>query len=378
MSPKKILIVSGEPSGDLHAANLVKELKGLDPDLEFFGLGGTLSKDAGVDVIFDISALALVGAVEVVKNISTVNKAYRTVLDRIDSTKPDLAILVDYPGFNLKLARELKKRNIRIAYYISPQIWAWGMSRIKTIKECVSKMVVFFKFEDALYKRHGVDSVFVGHPLLDSVKVTLPKKETLKKYGLAEDKITIALLPGSRRLEVAGLLGIMVSSCKIIKWALERTQFIVAKHPDLPMEIYKNIMDNSRLDIRIADGDTHNILAASDFAIVASGTATLETAIIGTPFIIIYKANFFSYIIYKVVARIKFLGLVNIIAGRGIIPELLQYNAKPRLIAQTALTILSGPDKQNSMRKSLKDVAASLGSRGASARAAAAILSLLR
>ena len=195
---KKILIVSGEPSGDLHASNLVKDLKKIDPGLEFFGIGGTLSKEAGVDIVFDITKLALVGVVEVIRHISVVKQAHDAVISRIEAEKPDLAILVDYPGFNLRLAGDLAKRSIPVAYYISPQIWAWGLDRIHLIKKYIQKVVVFFKFEEDLYKSYGVESEFVGHPLLDTVRTTLSRDEVLKKYGLSDTKKTVALLPGSR------------------------------------------------------------------------------------------------------------------------------------------------------------------------------------
>ncbi len=374
---KSILIVAGEPSGDLHAANLVNNLKQLDPDLRFFGMGGSLLKRAGADISFDISKLALVGLVEVWKNIFTVGKVYKGLLKRIDSEKPDIAILVDYPGFNLRLAKELKKRSIPVIYYISPQVWAWGRDRVNIIKSCVKKMLVFFKFEEELYKACGIDAEFVGHPSVDTVKAGLPKDETFKVYGLSKGKRTIALLPGSRAIEVKRLLPTMAGAAGIINEKLGDTQFIIAKYPDLPMSLYKNALKDYVLDVRIGSGDTYNILAASDFAIVASGTAALETAIIGTPLIIMYKANLLTYIVYKFVATIKFLGIVNIIAGREIAPEFLQYEATPEKIAGKAISILSDGKIMEKMREDLKGVKKSLGEPGASLRAAKITLKVI-
>ncbi len=375
---KKVLIIAGEPSGDLHASKLVKDLKALNPDLRFFGLGGYLSKEAGVDTMFDISKLALVGLSEVLKNIFTVGKVYKDILRRIDIEKPDIAILIDYPGFNLRLAEELKKRSIPVVYYISPQIWAWGRDRINIIKRCVTRMIVFFKFEEELYKAYGVDVVFAGHPLLDTVKVSLGKDEILKIYGLSKGKATIALLPGSRTTEINTLLPIMVEASKMINYRLKKTQFVIARYPALPEDLYKNTLRDSGLDIRIASGDVYNLVAASDFAIVASGTATLETAIIGTPLVIVYKAKLLTYIIYKFVATISFLGIVNIIAGREIAPEFLQYDARPRNIAETIVPILLSEKKLKAMREELAMVKSSLGVPGASMRAAQAIMPLLK
>ncbi|HPM43439.1 MAG TPA: lipid-A-disaccharide synthase, partial [Candidatus Omnitrophota bacterium] len=242
MARKKILIVAGEPSGDLHASNLVKNLLSIDKDLAFYGLGGERSKKAGVDVVFDISGLALVGVIEVVKNIFTVGKAFRAVLSRVDLERPDLAVLVDYPGFNLRLAKALKKRSIPVVYYISPQVWVWGADRIGIIKDCVKKILVFFKFEEDLYKRHDVNAEFIGHPLAESVHMGLSKNEAARKFGLASEKSTIALLPGSRRMEVENLLPIMVKACRKMSQEGLDAQYLIAKHPELDIEIYQKAL----------------------------------------------------------------------------------------------------------------------------------------
>ncbi len=378
MAGKKILIVSGEPSGDLHAANLVKDLISLDPDLAFFGIGGDLSRRAGVDVVFDITKLSLVGAVEVLKHLSTVKKAHDAVIARIDAERPDLAILVDYPGFNLKLAGDLAKRSIPVAYYISPQVWAWGRQRIGLIKKLVKKMVVFFKFEEELYKAHGIDAEFVGHPLLDVVKVTRPKADVLKKYGLSPDKVTVALLPGSREFEVRTFMPVIAHAAARIAHKLGGVQFLVSKHPDRPERLYESALKGLPIDYRLAEGDLHNIVGASDFAIVASGTATLETAMIGTPFLVVYKVNILTFALYKLVADIRFLCLANVIAGKEVAPELLQGNMTPEKIAATTVEMLSDRAKLAAMRQALAGVQSSLGRPGASLRAARAILPLLK
>jgi len=375
---KSILIVAGEPSGDLHASNLVKDLKALKTDLEFFGLGGLLCKEAGVDIDFDIKRLAVIGLVDVWKNIFAIGKVFKGILKKVDSKKTDLAILVDYPGFNLRLAKELKKRGIPVIYYISPQVWAWGEDRINVMKECVAKMLVFFKFEEDLYKKSGISSEFVGNPLLETVKITLPKDEILKKYKLSKERPVIALLPGSRTMEVKTLLKIMAESAGIIAKELPKVQFVVAKYKNLPAALYEEALKGRSLDIRIADGDAYNILSISDFAVVASGTATLETAIIGTPFVITYKVGLINYIAYKIVAKIKVLGLVNVIAGRVIVPEFLQYDATPEKIARESLEILRDGSKRAAMISALARVKSSLGTPGASHRAARAILPYLQ
>lgn len=378
MAPtKNILIICGEPSGDLHASNLVKDLKSLDPSIRFFGMGGNLCKRAGVDVAFDISDLALVGLIEVLKNIFTVGRAYRAVLKKTEAEKPDLAILVDYPGFNLRLARELKGRSIPVAYYISPQVWAWGRDRVNIIKRCVKKILVFFKFEEELYKTYDVDAEFVGHPLLDTVKISMSREEFLNKYGLSKDKPVLALLPGSRPSEVKTLLPVMAAAAAIVKRSNISIQFAVSKHPDLDIELYRKALEASGIDAKLIEGNTYNLVGSANLALVASGTATLETAIIGTPLIITYKTNPITYIAYKFVAYTHFLGIVNIIADKEVAPEFLQYEATPDNIAAKASELLSDSSKLSAMRDELAKVKSSLGSSGASMRAARAILSLL-
>ena len=376
--PKKILIVSGEPSGDLHASNLVRDLKSLDPGLKFFGIGGELSGKAGVDIVFDITRLALVGVVEVIKHLSVVKQAHDAVMARIEAEKPDLAILVDYPGFNLKIAVDLAGRGIPVAYYISPQVWAWGRQRIRIIKKCVKKVVVLFKFEEELYLAHGIDAEFVGHPILDVVKVTSPKDEVFRKYGLSGEKKTIAMLPGSRESEIKTILPILADAARIISDKVGNSQFVISKHPGRAASIYEESLKGASFDYRFVEGDLHNIVAASDFAIVASGTATLETAILGTPLVIVYKANLLTYLLYKLVITIPFLGIVNIIAGKEVAPEFLQFDMTPKKIAGKVIEILSHPDKLSAMRAELAMVRSSLGSPGASLRAAHAILKLLQ
>ena len=375
---KNILIVSGEPSGDLHASNLVKDLKSLKPDIKFFGLGGNLCKEAGVEIDFDITKLAVVALVDVWKNIFTIGRVFKGLLKKVDLKKCDLAILVDYPGFNLRLAKELKKRNIPVIYYISPQVWAWAPERIEIIKKCVAKILVFFKFEEDLYKKNGINAEFVGHPLLETVRPSLSKDEILKKYNLADTKKIIALLPGSRAMEVKMLLKIMLGTAKKISKDMKDVRFVVVKYRGLSSELYEKIVKDSGVEIKMIEGDVHNILAAADFAIVASGTATLETAIIGTPFIITYKTGLINYIAYKIVAKIKVLGLVNVISGKVIVPEFLQYDATPEKLARASLDILNNPAKKAAMLSDLKAVKNSLGTPGARARAAKAILPYLQ
>jgi len=378
MTPtKKILLICGEPSGDLHASNLVKDMASLDSSVRFFGMGGSLCKKAGVDVIFDISDLALIGLVEVIKNIFTVGKAYRTILKKAEAVKPDLAILVDYPGFNLRLAAELKKMSIPVVYYISPQVWAWGLNRVNIIKKCVRKIFVFFKFEEELYKAYGIDAEFVGHPLLDTVRMPVQREEFLKTHGLSPDNPVLALLPGSRPSEVKTLLPIMAAAAVIVKKSDAGIQFAVSKHPDLDIELYRKTLQTSGIEAKLIEGDTYGLVGSSDLALVASGTATLETAIIGTPLVITYKVSLGTFIAYKIVSKTRFLGIVNVIAKKEVAPEFLQYEATAGNISAKLSELIRDKSKLTAMRAELTKVKSSLGSPGASMRTAQSILKLL-
>jgi len=381
--PKKVLIVCGEPSGDLHASNLVKDILTLDRSVSFFGMGGELCKKAGVNTVFDISDLALVGLIEVLKNIFTVGKAYNAVLKAADAEKPDLAILVDYPGFNLRIARALKRKSIPVIYYISPQVWAWGRDRIGIIKKCVKKILVLFKFEEELYKTYDVDVEFVGHPLVDTVKPSRAKEETLKKYGIKPGEKIVALLPGSRKIEIGRLLPAMIGAAGIIGKKIGPCRFIVSKHSSIASELYDSFIsagsgtDPKSVSIDLVEGDVYNLLSSADFAVVASGTATLETAIIGLPHIIVYSTNPVTAYIARAIMKVDHLGIANIIAGRRIVPELWQEEVTPENISKLVVDMLADKTKLSAARSDLAAVKSSLGSSGASLRAARSVISLL-
>lgn len=377
MSARKILIVSGEPSGDLHAADLVRNIKKIDPECRFYGTGGELSRSAGVETLSDIASLSVIGVVEVIRHAGPIKKAFSAILDRVDREKPDLAILVDYPGFNLRLARQLKARSIPTVYYISPQVWAWGADRVNTIKECVKRVYVLFKFEEEFYKKRGVDAEFIGNPLTDTVRPDLGRNDVLKKYGLSDKKKTICLLPGSRPGEMHRLLRPMLGAARVIKERLDNVQFVASKFRELPREFFEKAILESGVDVSIVEGDTYNILSASDFAIVTSGTATLETALVGTPFVITYKTNPITWAIAKRIVQVKYVGIVNIVAGRAIVPEVLQYEATPEGLAAACLDILQDDKKLSQMRSDLASLRKLLGPSGASSRAAASIVGLL-
>jgi len=367
---KKILIVAGEASSDLHAANLVKELKALIPSVEFFGLGGNKMQRQTVRLYANIVDLAVIGFVEVLKNIQKFKAIFKQLLREVDRLNPAMAILIDYPGFNLRLATELKKRNIPIVYYISPQVWAWGKKRINLIKKLVNQMIVIFKFEEEIYKKEKIPVSFVGHPFLDIVKAD-------STFALAAGRITFALLPGSRDGEVRRLLPIMLESARIIQDKIPNSQFLILRSSTVKEELFNQIVRHYNLPVYIFSDKTYEGLSGCDFAIIASGSATLESAILAKPFVIIYKVSWLSWLCLRVIIKTPFIGLVNIIAGRKIIEEFIQYRAQPKSIAEYIIKTLQDCRKMAILKDELLRLKLVLGERGASKRAAGIIADLL-
>ncbi|MBL7129953.1 MAG: lipid-A-disaccharide synthase [Candidatus Omnitrophica bacterium] len=376
-SKKKIFIVAGEVSGDIHAASLVKELKEMNPSLSFMGLGGKHMEEEGVELSFDLTKIAVVGFTEILKNLSLFRKIFFDFINKAEQENPDLIILVDYPGFNLRLAKELKKRGFKIIYYISPQIWAWGEKRIDTIKKAVDKMIVLFDFEKTLYQNKDINVEFVGHPLLDRANQTLTKKEFIKSIFVENKNPIISLLPGSRNNEVKKIFPIMLESAKLIYKQFPQAQFLVLTSSSVDINAYSGLIKKYHLPIRMLDRQHYNAIASSDLALVASGTATLEAAILNTPMIIVYKVTFLTWAYAKTLIKIPYIGLVNVVAGKQIIPEFIQFRAKPKLIFKEAIQLLKNREKYSALQKELSQIKTHLGSPGASRRAAQSILSSL-
>lgn len=377
----RLFIIAGEPSGDLHAAHLAKDIKVLRPDAELYGIGGRMMCQAGIKLFEDITLRAVTGFFEVLHHLREFRRIFHLTLKKLDELSPDAIILVDYPGFNLRLAKAAKKKNLKVIYYISPQVWAWDKNRIHFIKRYVDKMLVFFDFEERIYKDIGMDVSFVGHPLIDIVKGNTetrlqPTHHPPDFVGpLQRPETRIALLPGSRYNEVKKHLPIMLKSAVLIYNKLPNAKFILFKYPNLALD---SIVSSIPQCLTIIEDDIYEALSSSDLAIVSSGTATLESAILGVPMIIIYKTSFLSYLIGRCVVKIQDIGLVNIVAGKRIVPELIQYNAIPERIAKEALRILQDKERQGIIRKELAEVKLKLGFPGASSRAAYEVLKFLR
>jgi lipid-A-disaccharide synthase len=295
----------------------------------------------------------------------------------LDERRPDLIILIDYPDFNLPLAKAASKRNIKVLYYISPQVWAWRQGRIGQIKKTVNKMAVILPFEIETYKRQGFAVNYVGHPLLDMIKLNYPKQESRKKFGLDEDKITIGILPGSRLSEVRKLLPELLQAAQILKNKMPDIQFVLPLADTLEEATLTEIISGFNVKINVISGHTYDVVSCVDLALVASGTATLETALLNVPMIIVYKISLLSYFIGRLFVRVKNIGLVNIIAGKTIVPELIQNDASGVRIAAEALSILKNGERKQEMIRELEAIRARLGEPGAAIRTAKMALDML-
>ena len=377
---KKIFISAGERSGDIHAARLAAEIKKIDPDISLAGIGGADMASRGVSLFYRTDRMGIIGIPDIFRHLKKIKAMFRLFLEKAERERPDLAILVDYPGFNLALAGALKKRGVRVVYYVSPQVWAWGRWRIKRIKKYVEKMIVFFKFEKELYERHGVNAEFVGHPLLSDARPSVGVDEARKNLGLEEKKKTIALLPGSRAREIAALLPVMAGAVKKLYKRHNDIQVLIVRSANLEKEIFEAPLKGLEAPYRIIEntgGELYNCLSVSDLAVVSSGTAALECAVMGTPMIIVYKVSLFTAIAMKLFIRTRFIGLVNILAGREIAPELIQFECTENNVLSRAERVLFEPGASESMRKDLAEVKNSLGDEGASRRAAQSVVALM-
>ncbi len=378
MASKKILLVAGETSGDLHGAHLVEAIHQIDPEVQLVGVGGEHLARKGMKILYHSQSLAVVGITEVLFKLRTILKALKGLKESLDQEKPNLIVLIDFPDFNLRLAKIAHQKGIPVLYYISPQIWAWRPGRVKLIAERVKKMIVFFPFEVPLYKAARVDVEWVGHPLVDIVKPTLSKEEAFLKFGLDPQRRTVGLLPGSRIHEVERLLPPLLASAHLLQKEIPDLQFVIPLAPGFTEETLSSWMRNSPAPLKFIQGWTYDVMNISELLILASGTATLEGAILGKPMIIIYKGSLLSYWIARAMVQVKHIGLVNLVAGKGIAPELIQRDVNPKRIAEEALRILKDSGLQQEMVESLKEVCQRLGNPGAAQRAARIVMSLLQ
>lgn len=365
------MIIAGEASGDIHGARLVSAMKERNRDLFFCGIGGDALGDAGVEIIRDASTLAVVGITEVCSKIFSLIKGLAGAKKLLKSLKPGLLILIDFPDFNLKVAATAKKLGIPVLYYISPQVWAWRQGRVKKIKELVDHLAVILPFEEEFFKKHGVPASYVGHPLLDGglSPVNLNEKK---------DAPVIGFLPGSRDGEIERHLPVMLEAASLIVKKMSRVKIAVSIAPTVKREYVEKIMiEHGNYDYNIVPGGSDRILKMCSLVVAASGTVTLEAAIAGVPMVVIYRVSPVSYLLGKAMIKVPNICLVNLIAGREIVPELIQDMATPANIADEVLRILSDSCKIESMRKDLIGIRNLLGGPGASGRVADIAISML-
>lgn len=367
-----VLIIAGEASGDLHGANLVMAMKDLDKDIYFQGMGGDRMIKAGVDVLVHSSQMAVVGFTEVFSKADIIIKSYFRLRSILKKERPDLLILIDYPEFNIILAGAAKKIGVPVLYYVSPQLWAWRSGRAKKIAQRVDRMAVILPFEKDFYAQIGTDMPveYVGHPLMDQVPHNLNKDSIANEFGISRDDTVIGLLPGSRNEEIEKLLPDMLGAVEIISSHIDNLKCILPVAPTISPELISQITENSPVKIITTDKGVYHALKMCDLAFVASGTATLETAIMGVPMIILYRVSPLSFRIGKRVIKVPYVGLVNLIAGEEVAPELLQDDVKPQIMAERAMKILNNNEIKNKIKEKLARVKNLMGSPGASARTA--------
>ena len=363
----KLAIVAGEASGDLHASEVVRELKRMTPELEMFGIGGDLLAREGMRLLHHASEMGIVGLFNVLRHLPMFRRVFNELIARIEHERPDVVFLVDYPDFNLRVAKRCKELGLRVVYYISPQLWAWRKGRVRHIAKYVDQMVVIFPFEEEFYRKHGVPVTYVGHPLVEQLAgVGKPQR----KDGV----LRIALLPGSRRMEIESLLPAMLDAVAILRRERSVDAYVI-QAPTIEHEELEAIMRAAGVEVPILPHDRGEGVAAADVALSSSGTATLESAILGTPVVVMYRLSRATYALARRLVRLPHFSLVNIVADKQVVPELIQDEVNGERIAAEVRKLVA-PGRYESVREDLAAVRARLGGPGASERAAREIIRL--
>jgi lipid-A-disaccharide synthase len=371
------MMVAGEASGDLHGGRLVEALHRFAPHLVVEGMGGLRMREAGVHLLADARETAVVGITELWEKRRSLSVSLRRLRDHLQRVHPALLVCIDFPDFNLLLARTAHRLGIPVCYYISPQVWAWRRGRIRTIRRVVRKMLVLFPFEEPLYRQAGVDVTFVGHPLLDSL-ATVPSREVSRdSLGIPEGAQVLGLLPGSRQAEIRRHLPLLLGAASRLIVANPGLHLLLGVAPPLDPTAIEQIVAASPVQVQVVHGRTHEVIRAADLLLAVSGTVTLEAAVLGTPMLITYRLGLLSSIVAGLLVRVRHIGLPNLVAGEGIVPELIQFQATPERLARAASEILNSPERQARMRTALAEVRRRLGTPGATERAAREVLDLL-
>jgi len=370
----KFLIVAGEASADMYGAEVVRAIRRKFDDAQFYGLGGPRMRNAGVELEGDISKTAVVGPFEALSSLGVLYTVFRRLADRVEAEPPSAAVLIDFPDFNLRLAKRLKHAGVPVVYYVSPQVWAWREGRVKQIQELVNKMLVILPFEEEIYRKAGVDVEFVGHPLIDMVRATKSKEEFCDDHGIDARKTIVALLPGSRRKEVRFVLPTMCEAAALILAKKPDAQFVLPLASGLDRKFVQEMIHG--VPVKVIANDTYNAVRYARTAIVASGTATLETALLGTPEVIVYRISQATWMLGKFLLRVRLFGIVNIILGEEVVPELFQDKMTPQAVSQTALRLMDDVWIQSRIRANYEKLRRQLGSGNVAERVADAVAKL--
>jgi len=372
-----IAIVAGEASGDLHGAGLVEALRRRAPQLGFSGMGGVRMRTAGVRLLADAGETAVVGVSELWEKRRALRTALRALRAHLAEARPDLLICIDFPDFNLLLARTARRFGIPVCYFISPQVWAWRRGRVRTIRRLVRKMLVLFPFEESLYRAAGVDVTFVGHPLLDALAAVPSRERCRERLGIADGVKVLGLLPGSRAAELRRHLPLLLDAAGKVRAEESGVVVLLGLSETAERAAAEAAVAKAGVPTQVIQSRTHEVIRAADFLLAVSGTVTLEAAILETPMLITYRLGTLSSWLARCLIRVAFVGLPNLVADAAIVPELLQHDATPEKLAATALDVLRSPARQDGMRAALADVRKRLGQPGAFERAAREVLTLL-
>ncbi len=374
------MISCGEPSGDLYAGALASEILELDPSAVITGFGGERLRAAGASLVGDFSGLSVTGLLEVARVLPRTYAAYRRLVADAEATRPDVFVAIDFPDFNFTLGRRLRRLGVPIVYYISPQLWAWRAGRMKTMKRLVDLVLVIFPFEARIYQDAGVPVQWVGHPLFDVAATPAPRDLFLSGLGLDARRPVIAMLPGSRRNELHAILPDLALAANRIRARLPDAQFLVARAPHLGDDAFGplSVLARSGPPAVIVEDGADNVLASADVALVASGTVTVQAALHGCPMVVVYRLSPLTYRLGKPFVRVDTYAMVNLVAGRRVVPELIQEAFTPEAVSREALRVLTDPAHAAQVRADLRDVRAKLGAPGASRRAAEAVIDVAR
>jgi len=370
------MIIAGEASGDLHGTSLITELKRFDSSIEIFGIGGDKMIAAGMKSQFHIKQMAFLGFIEVLKHLPFISKVRKELLQKISDEKINTVVLIDYPGFNLNIAKKLHELGIQVIYYISPQVWAWGKGRIDKIKELVDMMLVVFPFEETMYRKYSMNVKYVGHPLIEHVEnyPYLSKEELYSKLGLEKGKEILLLLPGSRKHEIRKIFPACITAAEKLSKDFNM-QTVVACAENIDENIFTGLTEEK--NFKLVKGSTYDLLKHSHFGIIKSGTSTLEAGLFQLPFIVVYSTNFVTYALGRILVQIKNIAMANIILGENVIDELIQYDVNAENIYSKSASVLKDSEKYNSIKQKLGLIKEKLGGPGASKKAAGLIFARL-